>query len=195
MDIDRVLRGFRPTGQPDIDLAELATLQDGIVDDMQLFALRFGRDAIQWRVRSGRLHRIHPGVYAVGHHALSLRARWRAGVMACGPGALLSHRDATQLWGLLRSNRSLIEVTVPTDRGRRVRGVQIHIARRLMPQDRRECEGIPCVSVPMALLNRAAVEPRRRVERACDECEVQRLFDLRAIEELLARSRAASGQR
>ena len=51
----------------------------------------------------------------------------------------------------------------------------------------------PCASVPLTLLNIAAVESRRRLERACDESEVQRLFDLVAIEELLGRSGGCRG--
>lgn len=192
-DIDRVFRGFRPSGRADIDLAELATVQDGIVDDAQLLALGISRDAIERRVRSARLHRVHRGVYAVGHRALSLRARWRAAVMACGTGALLSHRDAAELRGLLRSRRSLIEVTVPRDRARRVAGVRAYVSTRLTAQDRSVCEGIPCTSLPLTLLNIAAIDSRRRLERACDECEVQRLFDLRAIEDLLGRSSGCRG--
>jgi len=45
----------------------------------------------------------------------------------------------------------------------------------------------------LTLLNIAAVESRRRLERACDESEVQRLFDLVAIEELLGRSGGCRG--
>jgi len=184
---------FQPSGLPDIDLAELATVQDGIVDGPQLSALGFSRREIQRRLQSARLHRLHRGVYAVGHRALSLRGRWRAAVMACGAGALLSHRGAANLRGLLRSQRSLIEVTVPHDRGRRVAGVQTYVSQRLAPPDRSVCDGIPCASVPLTLLNIAAVESRRRLERACDESEVQRLFDLVAIEELLGRSGGCRG--
>lgn len=187
------LGAFHPSGFADIDLAELATVQDGIVSGAQLYALGFTRRQVQRRVQAGRLHRIHRGVYAVGHRAHSMRARWRAAVMACGPGALLSHRDSAALRGLLKSRRPLIEVTVPTDRSRRIGGVQTYVARRLAPQDRSVCEGIACTSVPLTLLNLAAVESRRRVERACDEAEVQRVFDLVAIEELLARSHGCRG--
>jgi hypothetical protein len=192
-DIDPVFRGFQPSGFPGRDLAELATLQDGVVDDTQLLALGLSRQSIQRRVDASRLHRIHLGVYAVGHRALSLRGRWRAAVMACGPNALLSHGDAAHLRNFLRSNRTFIEVTVPTDRGRRINGVRTYVSTRLAPQDRSEWDGIPCVSMALTLLNLAAIEPRRRLERACDECEVQQRFDLRAIEELLGRSRGCRG--
>jgi len=191
--IDPVLRDFQPSGLVDVDIGELATIQEGIVNDAQLVTLGLSRKAIQRRVESARLQRIHRGVYAVGHRALSPRARSRAAVMACGPGALLSHRSAAVLWGLMRCSQTRSEVTVPGDRARRIPGVQTRVSGRLAPQDRTVCEGIACTSVPLTLLNVAAVENRRRLERACDEAEVQRRFDLAAIEELLGRSRGCRG--
>ena len=78
-------------------------------------------------VRTGRLHRLHRGVYAFGHDRLRLEGRWLAAVMACGPGAVLSHRDAAQLWELRRSNAAVIDVTVPSQNGRiRRRGIRVH---------------------------------------------------------------------
>jgi hypothetical protein len=48
---------------------------------------------IKWRIRTGRLHRVHAGVYAVGHQVLSKQGLWMAAVLASGPDALLSHPD------------------------------------------------------------------------------------------------------
>jgi hypothetical protein len=50
--------------------------------------------AIAYRVRVGRLHRVHHGVYAVGHQVLTRRGRWMAAVLAAGPRAVLSHAAA-----------------------------------------------------------------------------------------------------
>jgi hypothetical protein len=52
-------------------------------------------------------------VYAVGHDRLRLEGRWLAAVMACGPGAALSHRDAAAPWELRQTNSALIDVIVP----------------------------------------------------------------------------------
>ena len=59
--------------------------------------LAWDEGAIAWRVREGRLHRVHRGVYAVGHPVLPRYGRLMAAVLACGQGAVLSHRSAAEL--------------------------------------------------------------------------------------------------
>ena len=73
----------------------LARRQHGAVAHWQLIALGLSPTAIKRRVADGRLKRIHRGVYAVG--PLDRRGHWMASVLACGEGALLSHRDAAAL--------------------------------------------------------------------------------------------------
>ena len=50
---------------------------------------------------TGHLHRLHRGVYSVGHTLVSQEGRWLAAVLACGPGAFLSHGPAGQLQGIV----------------------------------------------------------------------------------------------
>jgi very-short-patch-repair endonuclease len=108
-------------------IAELARRQHGVVTAAQLYAAGFSRPTVAKRVRANRSHRIHRGVYAVGHRASSRQGRWMAAVLACGPGAVLSHRSAAELWELLRPTSGLIDVTIPTTAGRRKRdGIRIH---------------------------------------------------------------------
>jgi predicted transcriptional regulator of viral defense system len=93
----------------EIDLSEVGLRNRGIAD---------------W-VRAGRLHRLHRGVYAVGHDRLRREGRWLAAVMACGPGAALSHRDAAAVWELRQSNPAYIDVIVPSQNGRRRPGIRV----------------------------------------------------------------------
>lgn len=174
-------------------LGALAVAQHGAVSRRQLVALGFTRHEIRGMVRAGWLHPVHRGVYAVGRRSLGPKGRYMAAVLACGRGALLSHRSAADHLGLRRSSRALVEVTVPVDRARELEGISTTVSRHLTDRDRIVHDGIPCTSVALTLLNLAAVAPRRAVERACDEAEVQGIFDLAAIHELLGRGRRPAG--
>jgi hypothetical protein len=57
---------------------------------------------IDRRISQRRLHVVHRAVFAVGCGQLTLAGRWMAGVLAAGPGAVLSHRPAAALRGLIR---------------------------------------------------------------------------------------------
>jgi predicted transcriptional regulator of viral defense system len=104
----------------------VAARQHGLIARRQLVALGFGRGAIRRWLECGRLHRVHGGVYAIGHARLTARGRWIAGVLACGEGALLSHASAGVLWDLLPPRGAQIHVTVPRRGARRPRGVTLH---------------------------------------------------------------------
>ena len=108
-------------------IARIAGRQHGVVTVAQLRAARLDPHAIARRVAGGRLHRIFRGVYAVGHTGLSNGGRWMAAVLACGEGAVLSHRSAAELWRLLEVAEGPVHVTVPVAGGRRQRaGLRIH---------------------------------------------------------------------
>ncbi|MBS1880963.1 MAG: type IV toxin-antitoxin system AbiEi family antitoxin domain-containing protein, partial [Actinobacteria bacterium] len=49
----------------------LARAQHGVLTRENLLALGFSPEAIKHRVRSGRLHRVYRGVYAVGRRELT----------------------------------------------------------------------------------------------------------------------------
>jgi predicted transcriptional regulator of viral defense system len=87
--------------EPDVVVARVATRQHGIVSIRQLYTAGLSRDAVKRRVAAGRLHRLHHGVYAVGHAAIGNEGRWMAAVLASGPSAALSHRSAAELWRML----------------------------------------------------------------------------------------------
>src|SRR6201994_292858 len=90
----------------------LVRAQHGVVTRADLLALGFGPRSIEHRVKSGRLHLIARGIYAVGRPELTPHGRWMAAVLACGEGAALSHRSAAELWGIGKEARGRIDVTV-----------------------------------------------------------------------------------
>jgi predicted transcriptional regulator of viral defense system len=174
----------------DAAIADLAERQHGVVARAQLDELGMGRGAIEWRLRNRRLHRVHQNVYAVGHRVLSVRGRWMAAVLAAGPGAVLSHRDAGALLGLRASAGGLVEVTAPRRHNRP--GLRIHRA-DLAPDEVTEVDGIPVTTVARTLLDLAAVLPRAQVERAIERAEALGLADTVSLDALLQRHRGRRG--
>jgi very-short-patch-repair endonuclease len=183
-------------------IATLATMQYGVVSRAQLLAAGIGPGAIETRLKRHQLHPLHRGVYAVGHTALVPLARELAAVLACGPGAVLSHRTAAWLWRILEFAGELIEVTVP--RSNRRPGLIVHRSRSLGPEDTRMHLGLPVTAPARTLLDLGEVVTARELERAFDEAITQRLTThsagaaavqqanghrgIRAVRDLLARS-------
>jgi len=152
-----------------------------------------GARAIQHRIAAGRLHRVHLGVYAVGHRALTANGHRMAAVLGCGPDAVLSHRDAAALWGLRRCGRIRTDVTVPRPAARSRPGIDVHRVKRLDPDDSTTRDGITVTTVARTLLDLADVLRASDVQRAFEEAERQRLLDLSSLDALFARSRGRHG--
>jgi hypothetical protein len=144
----------RPASRPvDVEIATLAGRQHGVVSLAQLADAGLSPRAARHRVHAGRLHRVHPGVFAVGHPVLGADGRRLAAVLACGSGAVLSHRSAAAAWGLRPTSRARHEVTVPRTAGTGPAGVEAHRARRLSPDDVTVLRAIPITSVARTLLD------------------------------------------
>jgi very-short-patch-repair endonuclease len=122
----------------DARIDEISRRQHGVVTVAQLEAIGLSRHAVAKRANKGRLHRMHRGVYAVGHKGLSWHGRWMAAVLACGDGAVLSHGSAAALWGLLRPINGPVHVSTPSTSGRsKRRGIHLHRAPSLIPPTQR----------------------------------------------------------
>jgi very-short-patch-repair endonuclease len=162
-------------------IAALAADQHGVIATRQLVALGLSRQAAEKRVRAGRLHRVHRGVYAVGHECLTRNGRFLAAVLTFGEGAVLSHASAALLWELFRSEPRHVEVTVPGTGGRTRRpGMTVHRG-AVAESERAVVDGIPATSPVRTLIDLADVLPRRALERALDQAAYQRL-DLSGLE-------------
>ncbi len=164
----------------------MARRQYRVVSIGQLAALGYSKDAVSEAAATGRLHRLHRGVYAVGHTLIGDHGRCLAAVLHCLPGALLSHGSAAWLWGIYRYPPGRIDVTAPTRRHSK-KTIAIHCA-KLARADIAEHEGIPVTSVARTLLDQAATLSDRRFGRLLERAEELRLFDLRAVDELLGRA-------
>lgn len=168
------IEGECSTRPVDAAIAAIAARQHGVIARIQLLRLGLGRKAIDHRVKLGRLHVVHRGVYAVGHARLTIHGRWMAAVLASGEEARLSFRSGGMLWNIRRTERGLIEVTSP-HRGRGRPGIQRHHA-ELPPDEVTGHQGIPVTTVPRTLLDLATVLTPHQLARAVNEAEVQRLW-------------------
>lgn len=166
-------------------LFALATKQHGVVSTRQLDRLGYSPSSAAKGAKAGRLHRIHRGVYAVGHDPLTWHGRCMGAVLAARP-CVASHLSAGWLWDVLRYRPETIHLSAPTPRRAR-RGFAVHFA-DLPLTDRGVIDGIPVTSLPRTLLDLAAMLSAPRLERAIDRAEERSRLDLRPIEELLGRA-------
>jgi very-short-patch-repair endonuclease len=161
---------------PDTAIARIAARQHGVVSVTQLNNAGTFRSGIARRVKAGRLHRIYRAVYAVGHRGLSQEGRWMAAVLACGPGAVLSHRSAAELWGMLKPRPGPIDVTIPGYAGRKRRaGIRLHRSATLLPRCTTLRAAIPVTTPGRTLDDIPRVAPVDVVLRARREAEFCRL--------------------
>jgi len=93
-------------------LVDLANAQHGVVTHAQLSA-GLTRNGIARRCDRGELHRLFPGVFAVGHTALSREGRWLAAVFAAGEGAALCRKSCAGLLEIERWPPRVPQVLVP----------------------------------------------------------------------------------
>ena len=151
------------------------------------------RKMVDGHARRGSLVRLHRGVYALGHRQLRREGFWLAAVLASGPGAVLSHREAAALHGIRQSNRPRVDVTVRTSRGRTSPQIAAHHAPTLDAEDITTVDGIPVTTVARTLVDLATVLAPDHLAKAIGEAERLRLFDLRKLDESRERVRHRTG--
>lgn len=145
------------------------------------------RAAVQHRARVARIRRIHHGVYAYGHRRLTAHGHRLAAVLACGPGAVLSHRSAAAVWELLPSAQTRLHVTVPgTSRRRRV-GIRVDRTRDLPDDDITLVDGIPITTVTRTLCDLAGGGSVAQLRRAVHHADRSGRLDLAALQRAVDR--------
>ena len=171
----------------------MAAARDGVLSLEQLRACGLAGHAIGVRVRNGSLHRIHRGVYAVGHPGISLRGRFRAAVLACGRGTALAFHAAAAEWQFISWRERPIEVLVTRGGARRIEGVHARRSRSLTRRDVRLRDGIPVTSPARTLLDLATVLPERALRRAARQAQALRLVSTDELLEIADRCNGHHG--
>jgi very-short-patch-repair endonuclease len=109
---------------------------------------------------------VHRGVYLVGHDAAPEFARELAAVLACGEGAVLSHRSAANAWGLMavRAGAGDVEVTVVSRKIDSRPGIRVHRTAALDPRDRRRRGPLPLSAPARTIVDLASSLDQRDLE-------------------------------
>lgn len=163
-------------------LDEVANRQFGVVSRAQLREAGMSRSAIQHAVRTGRLHRVFRGVYALGRAPIHEKGRMYAATLACGEGAVVSHRTAAALMGLLDRAPASVDVSAPGQRGRTIDGIHFHPASFLWIGETGTFDGIPCTSPARTLVDISGEVGMRTLRSCFERAAARKLLDLGAIE-------------
>jgi very-short-patch-repair endonuclease len=167
-------------------IAQIAVGQYGHITRTQLLALGVPSSTIAYWVVTGGLVRVHIGVYAVGYRRVEPVARAMAAVLACGPGAVLSHDSALALWGLRRWPDTP-EVT--TARDVRRPGITAHRSRTLRKAHTTVQLGVPVTRPARAIDDiRPRLTERQRV-RLVNAARLERLISAEEAAERLGHRR------
>lgn len=147
-------------------MAEKAAGEWGVLSLAELQGCGLTKNAITARVRRGRLHRVHPGVYAVGHAGLTRNGIFLAAVKACGNGAVLSHLSAAAMWELLPWDETRQPDVIARSR-RRIPGITTHRANKPPPSIR--FDRIPVTTPARTLADLSSMLPLKPLQRAVRE--------------------------
>lgn len=171
-----------------IRIVGLATRQAGVLARWQLKRLGMADGTMARWVRAGRLVRIHPSVYALGHSGIGVRGRLIAALLYAGRGSALSDPTAARIWQLHLGAWAPIHVIAPGDR-RSLPGVVVH-----HPQTIRRVlrAGLPVTPLPETLLGFAACATEREVRKALAEADYRHGLDPESVRPLLGRGRRGS---
>jgi very-short-patch-repair endonuclease len=158
----------------------------------QLEALGFTERMVRVRAARSDLHRVHRGIYAVGHARLTARGRWMAAVLACGPGAVLSHRAAAALHDLRTIPGGPVDVTAATRHA--LKGIRCHFATAsLHPDDVTTVDAIPVTTLERTHLDLAEILNPQRLRTSLEQLQHRNLLKLNRFEALIARSHGRHG--
>jgi len=176
-------------------ILRIAARQHGVVSREQLVSAGVSADAVDRRLKRGRLGRLHRGVYVV-EPLRPPRMREMAAALACGEAAAVSHWSAAVLWDVTRSSRSgLVDVTISHGDRRRMSGIRVHRVRRLSPEELTKLDGIPITTVGRTIIDLAGVADQRALEQALARACRLGLSDVAQIRSLLCDQGTRPGMR
>jgi hypothetical protein len=158
-------------------IAEVAAKQWGVVSRPQLLDAGLTNSTIGRWLEGGRLHRIHRGVYAVGHTRIGVMGCVMAALLWAAPGALLSHTTAAWWWGIVAAEPTVIHLSVP-GRAKSTKGVRVHRPRRL---EGTVHKGLAVTTVTRTVADLSSMLQFSDLRKGLAEADFKRLLDLEGL--------------
>ena len=93
-----------------------------------------------------------------------------------------------EIRGARHNNRQNVDVIVLGRTGKGRKGIDVHRATGLEPRDITTVDGIPCTAVARTLLDLATTIDQTALERAVEQAEKLRIFDLAAVVDVTTRA-------
>jgi very-short-patch-repair endonuclease len=167
---------------------QLARAQNGLITSSQLLKAGLTRSAIRARTDRGTFVRVDRGVYAVADpHVLPL-TRETSALLSLGPTAVLSHRTAAALWGLVSDHPRDLDVTLIGCKARPRLGIRLHRLAGMHPGDIRTHRNLRLTSPARTLIDFAAQASSSELESAFGEARAKRLINDRSLNAALDRA-------
>lgn len=175
------------------EVRRLASLQHGLILREQLIAAGFTRGAIEYRVAIGYLAVVQRGVYLVGHEAPAPFVAEMAAALYFRGDAVLSHRTAAALWGLIPWPPPQVELTIVGRDSRSRHGLRLSRVATIDRRDVRRRHRLPVTAPARTLIDLAASCPYADFERAMVEARVRRLVADRDLQAAIGRCPGRTG--
>ncbi len=174
-------------------IRELAERQHGVVARWQLDELGMPKTLIQGRAEAGLLLPLFQGVFALAHRRIGRKGHWMAAVLASGPGAVLSHGTAMELWGMRGSHGDVEVLRRSGGVHRRRPGICLHQTRSLPPDHVTVEQGIPTTTPERALLDMAGRLDARQQERALVSGDRNGCLNWSVLQRMVSRGKGKRG--
>lgn len=147
------------------------------------------------QAQAGGLHRIHRGVYTVGHRSVSRNTLLRAALLACGEGAVISHGTAAALHGLWDKWPTLIDVTVPVEAGRKIDGIRCRRCRYPTAEEVESRQGVACTTPARTLVDLAGMVGLATLRKTVGRAAIRKKLDLDAVDSAIHNAKGRRGLR
>jgi len=176
---------------PDRQIGEVARWQGGHITSGQLAKLGFDTNAIAYRVRVGRLIRVHHGVYAVGHLPTTPQERAHGALLAAGETSALAGPTALALWRNDRDWPEQLELLSPLDR--RPAGLVVRRSGKLLGRDIRRVKWLRVTSPARTALDLAARVGTDELTRIVNELRHRNRLTVQQLRDVVTRNRRHAG--